>query len=151
MELADSNLIRNDIVFVQPGFVRIPWYGDHPDNRQISQEKYLIDVISQVSMIFQNYHKNIYLLGFSKSGWGSMSVLLNYPDIIDGIFIWDTPFCTGFNQDWGMNQIFRDEKYFNSNYILTDRIGKSATELKEKIIAIGGYDMFLKRQRSSLN
>jgi hypothetical protein len=149
-ELADSNLISNDIVFIQPGFTRIPWYGDHPDNKQISQEKYLIDLISQVSLIFNNYHKRIYLLGFSKSGWGSLSVLLNFPDIIDGIFIWDTPFCTGFNKDWGMDQVFRDKRYFNSNYILTNRIGKSAIKLKDKIIVIGGNYMFLKETETFL-
>jgi len=149
-ELADSNLIRSDVAFVQPGFTRIPWYADHPDNKQISQEKYLIEVISQVSVIFFHYHKKIYLLGFSKSGWGSMSILLNNPGIIDGVFIWDTPFCTGFNKDWGMEQVFRDKRYFNRNYILTNRIGKYTTDIKDKIIAIGGYDLFLKETEAFL-
>jgi hypothetical protein len=142
-ELIDSNLISNNIVFVQPGFTRIPWYGDHPDNVQISQEKYIIDLISQVSITFHNYLKQVYLLGFSKSGWGSMSILLNNPHIIDGVFTWDTPFYAEFNKDWGMDQVFRDRNYFNRNYLLTKRIGKTAArDLKSSIIVIGGYNMF---------
>lgn len=150
LELANLNLFNEDILFIQPGFSRIPWYGNHPDNQQISQEKYLIDLINQVSNTFHNYHKKIYLLGFSKSGWGSMSVLLNYPHIIDGIFIWDTPFCTKFKKEWGMDQIFRDSNYFNSNYLLTRRIEKASRDMKDKIIAIGGYDLFLKETNTFL-
>ena len=150
LELANSNLLKQDLVFVQPGFSRIPWYGDHPENIRIWQEKYLIDVINQVSLSFKNEHKKIYLLGFSKSGWGSMSVLLHYPHIIDGIFIWDTPFCTGFNKDWSMDQVFRDRNYFKSNYLLPRRIDKAARDLKDKIIAIGGYELFLKDTKTLL-
>ena len=147
-ELIDSNLISNNIVFVQAGFTRIPWYGDHPENIQKWQEKYLIDVISQVSLIFRNYHKRIYLLGFSKSGWGSMSVLLNYPGIIDGVFIWDTPFLTKFKKKWSMDQVFRDKKYFNNKYLLTKRICKAADVLTNKSIVIGGSDMFKKQSKT---
>jgi len=147
LELANSNLLKQDIVFIQPGFSRIPWYGDCPDNQQISQEKYLLDLISQVSLNFHNHHKRIYLLGFSKSGWGSMSVLLNYPDILDGIFIWDTPFCSEFKKEWGMDQVFRDSNYYTRNYLLTKRIGKAARSLEGKTIAIGGHDLFLEETK----
>ncbi len=149
-DLIDSNLISNNTVFIQPGFTRVPWYGNHPSNRQIWQEKYLVDLIEQVSEIFSKYNFKIYLLGFSKSGWGSMSLLLKYPGLIDGIFIWDAPLSTGFNINWGMGQVFRDKNYFENNYRLAKRVCASPRRLKDKIIVIGGYALFRKETETFL-
>ena len=49
-ELLDSNLINKNIVFVQPEFIRVPWYGNHPSNNKVWQEKYLIKIIEDVSL-----------------------------------------------------------------------------------------------------
>ena len=149
-DLIDSNLIGENVVFVQPEFTRIPWYGDHPADTHICQEKYLIQIINQVTFSFSNRKYKIFLLGFSKSGWGCLSVMCNFPQLIDGIFIWDAPLSTGFNKEWGMDQVFRDKDYFDNYYRLTNRIGNSADMIRKKTIVIGGYDLFQKQTKTFL-
>jgi hypothetical protein len=149
-DLIDANLINNNVVFIQPEFIRIPWYGNHPTDTTIWQERYLVNIINAVSSIYKSFSLNIYLLGFSKSGWGSVSILLNYPDLIDGIFIWDSPLSTKFNLNWGMEQVFGNEIYFETHYLLETRIFKTPSILKNKLIVIGGYDLFKKETQSFL-
>jgi hypothetical protein len=145
-KLIDSNLINKNVVFIQPEFIRVPWYGNHPSNLQVGQENYLIEIIEGISAQFKNYTNKIYLLGFSKSGWGSMSILFNYPNLVDGIFIWDTPLSLNYNTTWTMGDVFGDEKYFEDFYQLQNRLLDNHDAIKYKTIVIGGYDLF--RQQS---
>ena len=141
-DLIDSKSISENVVFVQPEFTTIPWYGDHPADTQTCQEKYLIQVINQATLAFPDHKLKLYLLGFSKSGWGSMSFLLNFPHLIDGVFIWDAPLSAEFKKEWGMDQVFRDKEYFDAHYRLTNRIFNSAVLIRNKTIIIGGFDLF---------
>ncbi len=84
----------------------------------------------------------MFLLGFSKSGWGAMNILISHAYLIDGILIWDAPLSTRGIEKWGMQQIFGNEDNFNNNYFLLRENGIKHEALKNKIIIIGGYDYF---------
>lgn len=141
-KLIDLNLIKNNVIFIQPEFYRTPWYGNHPTNPKIGQLNYLNDVIKSITSGYQDYKLKIYLLGFSKSGWGSMSLLLNPQNNIDGIFIWDAPLTTKYNPGWDMDEVFETEKYFNESYYLPTKLTENHQILDGKSIVIGGYDLF---------
>jgi len=95
---------------------------------------YLNDVIKNITSGYQEYNLKTYLLGFSKSGWGSMSLILNPQNNIDGIFIWDAPLMTKYNPDWDMDEVFENEKYFNECY---DLFGNQSIEFIEKMKLYG--------------
>ena len=141
-KLIDLNLINNNVIFIQPEFCRTPWYGNHPTNPQIGQLNYLNDVIKNITSGYQEYNLKTYLLGFSKSGWGSMSLILNPQNNIDGIFIWDAPLMTKYNPDWDMDEVFENEKYFNESYYLPSKLTENHDIPKSKFIVLGGYDLF---------
>mgnify|MGYP007123661535 CR=1 FL=1 len=138
----DLNFIKNNVIFIQPEFCRIPWYVNHPTNYKVGQLNYLNEVIKNITSRYNHYNHKTYLLGFSKSGWGSMSLLLNPQNNIDGIFIWDAPLTTNYNIKWDMDEVFENDKYFNEFYYLPNKLTVNHEILDGKSIVIGGYDLF---------
>lgn len=140
--LVDSQRCREDLLFVQPSFSRVPWYGNHPTHRKVRQSDFVFSLIKVLKKQFRAVHPEIYLLGFSKSGWGALSLLLEKPKLIAGIFIWDAPLHTSLNYKWKMSQVFESEAYFQKKYALAPRIQRAKHRLANKPIIIGGYDLF---------
>ena len=143
-KLIDNNFVSKNVVFIQPDYVRIPWYGNHISNKEIRQLDYTLEVIKYIKTKYSYLDKKIkvFLLGFSKSGWGAMNILISHAYLIDGILIWDAPLSTRGIEKWGMQQIFGNEDNFNKNYFLLRENGIKHEALKNKIIIIGGYDYF---------
>ena len=143
-KLIDSSFIADNVVFIQPDYVRIPWYGNHVSNKEIWQLDYTIEVIKNAKTKYSNSDKNVrvFLVGFSKSGWGAMNILMSHSYLIDGVLIWDAPLSARRIDKWGMQQIFGDQDYFNRNYYLLRENGINTEELKNKKIVIGGYANF---------
>jgi hypothetical protein len=142
VKLIDAGLVRDNVLFVQPEFTRIPWYGNHPDNPRIGQENYLLETVAEVKVQYQDFSVRIYLLGFSKSGWGSMSLIFSHPELFDGILIWDAPLSAGTGLRWGMDEVFDNERYFTERYWLPGRLSEAERIPKNKQIVVGGYDNF---------
>ena len=69
----------------------MPWFVDHETDPKRRHESYMIDVIvpftDQVLGIEEPVRD---LLGFSKGGFGSLSLLLRHPDIFHAASVWDT-------------------------------------------------------------
>jgi S-formylglutathione hydrolase FrmB len=69
-----------------------PWYGDHPSNRWIRQESYFVnDIVPLVDSLYPTRNKQRLLLGYSKSGWGALNLILRHPDVFDAAASWDAP------------------------------------------------------------
>lgn len=149
-KLIDSYKISNNVVFIQPDYIRIPWYGNHISNKSIWQLDFTVDLIKSYRLKYSNKKFKVYLLGFSKSGWGSMNILIKYPELIDGILIWDAPLSTKWNEKWGMHYSFGNEENFMNNYYLMRENGIEFERLKNKKIVIGGYDLFEKQTKDFL-
>ncbi|HUT61555.1 MAG TPA: alpha/beta hydrolase-fold protein [Planctomycetota bacterium] len=82
------------VMFVCPAFERGPNYGDHPTDPTWRHESHIVNAV--VPFIEQHYPvlaepRGRLLLGFSMSGCGALSLLLQHPDVFGRIASWDAP------------------------------------------------------------
>ena len=85
---------RYELIIVQMGLEKEPWYGDHAVDLKVRQASYLKEFV--VPFIETRYAtpgipEGRLLLGFSKSGWGAFSLLLWYPEFFGYAAAWDAP------------------------------------------------------------
>ncbi|MEX2607246.1 MAG: alpha/beta hydrolase-fold protein [Kiritimatiellia bacterium] len=85
---------RWGLIVVAPSFDSVPWYGSHATDPKIRHEQYLKEVV--VPFVEKNFpatgqSSDRLLLGFSKSGWGAVSLLLRDPDFWGAACSWDAP------------------------------------------------------------
>jgi hypothetical protein len=83
-----------DLILVEMGFEKEPWYGDHATDPKTRQASYVKDFV--VPFIERHYStmgkpSGRLLLGFSKSGWGAFSLILKYPEFFGYAASWDAP------------------------------------------------------------
>lgn len=103
---------RFGLIVIQPGFEKEPWYGDHATDAKVRQASYLVDYV--VPFIEREYStlsrpEGRLLLGFSKSGWGAMSLILRHPDVFGHAATWDAPLM--FDRfHYGMEAVFGDRR-----------------------------------------
>lgn len=133
---AKRNGIANtfDVICVAPEYDETPWFGDHPSNKTLRQETYLLRVvIPSVEKRFPVVKKKEgrLLLGFSKSGFGALAVLLRHLDFIGAAAAWDAPLTSPVilkNQE-AMRLVFAtDENY--GRYFIPGLIEKHAGKLR---------------------
>jgi hypothetical protein len=85
---------RYDLIIVQMGFEKEPWFGDHATDPEVRQASYMKEFV--VPFIEKNYStvgtpEGRLLFGFSKSGWGAFSLILKYPEVFGYAAAWDAP------------------------------------------------------------
>jgi hypothetical protein len=84
---------RYDVICIAPAFSEMPWYNDHATNPRRQDERHLLQTVLpfvEAEYPLRDDANGRYLLGFSKSGWGAISLLLKYPDIFGKAAAWDT-------------------------------------------------------------
>ncbi|MHC4206457.1 MAG: alpha/beta hydrolase-fold protein, partial [Planctomycetota bacterium] len=107
---------KYDIIIVQMGFEKEPWYGDHASNPRIRQASYLKEFI--IPFIEKHYSakdapEGRLLMGFSKSGWGAFSLILTYPEFFGYAASWDAPmFFDRFH--YSMEQVYGTLEQLNA-------------------------------------
>lgn len=84
---------RYDVICIAPGFSEMPWYNDHASDPQRWDESHFLKTV--LPFVEANYPlrsdgEGRFLLGFSKSGWGAISLLLRYPESFAKAAAWDT-------------------------------------------------------------
>lgn len=93
MEIAKLNVAdRYQVICVAPSFSSEPWYADHDQNPNKRDESHLMKTV--MPFIESHYPTERdrgarYLIGFSKSGWGAISLLLRHPETFHKIAAWD--------------------------------------------------------------
>jgi hypothetical protein len=87
---------RLQLICVQPLFERwaLPWYGNHPSDPRMRYADHLIEVL--LPAVEANYRTvpgraGRPLLGFSKSGWGAVCLLLAHGAVFDAAASFDAP------------------------------------------------------------
>lgn len=85
---------RHDVIFAAPTFTATPWFANHPTDPKIRQEDYLIETV--IPLVEKNYStpataEGRWLLGFSKSGWGALTLILLHPEVFGYAASWDAP------------------------------------------------------------
>lgn len=82
------------IICVAPQFTQVPWYGNHATDPEIRQEEHILKRL--IPFIDSQYPtlKNPggrWLIGFSKSGWGALTLLFRNPEVFGYAAAWDAP------------------------------------------------------------
>jgi len=129
--------------FVEPDFAQLPWYADNPANKDIQQESYLLkSVLPQVEAgLGWAEGTDRYLVGFSKSGWGALVLLIRHPDMFRGAAAWDAPLMKRHPDAYGMGDIIGSEENFR-NYDFFRLISANPGALENHTVVLLGYQAF---------
>ena len=142
---------RHGLICVYPTFSHLPWYADHPTDRTIRQESYLLgDVLPFVERTYPALRepRGRLLLGFSKSGWGAWSLLLRHPDVFGKAAAWDSPLTQARPDPWGMRGIFATQANF-ARYHIPSLLQRAASKLGgSKRLGLFGYGNFRKHHEA---
>ncbi|MGE0759403.1 MAG: alpha/beta hydrolase-fold protein [Pirellulaceae bacterium] len=106
---------KYSVICIAPTFSHLPWYADHPTDPAIRQETYLLRVVlPAVEQAFPARKEpgSRLLVGFSKSGWGALTLLFRHPDIFGRAAAWDAPLAMSWPSRYGSAEIFADESNF---------------------------------------
>lgn len=140
------------VICVEITFSHLPWYADHPSDPKIRQESYFLKVV--LPFVEENYpaikeRSGRLLLGFSKSGYGAISLLLRHPDIFGKAAAWDAPLMMAAPNRFGMEGIYGNQENFEK-YRLTKLLEAGAKELgKSPRLALLGYDNFREHHKEA--
>jgi len=142
----------HDTVFVAPSFSDMPWYADHATNVRLRQESHLIRTVIpfvEARYAVDRTAAGRLLLGFSKSGYGAVSLLLRRPDFFGRAMAWDSPLAmanpaTGY----GYLGILGGRANFATNYQITTLLQRQASQLTggPPRIILGGWGYQFTRQ-----
>lgn len=136
---------KSGAVFVAPTFSHLPWYADHPQDPEIRQESYFLNVV--LPAVEERYPvsataRDRLLLGYSKSGWGAWSLLLRHPDLFGRAAAWDAPLNKEQPDQFGMQGIFATEENFRK-YHVSRLLAQQAGELRKSsrliLLGYGGF------------
>lgn len=145
---------RFGYIVVVPDFPEtMPWFVDHATDPKRRHESYMMNVLVPFTDRILEIEKPVRdLAGFSKAGFGSLSLLLRHPDIFNAASAWDPggvdkPYSLDATK--GIGHAAGSQAQFD-NYRLDTCIRENAAHFQErKRIAISGYssDAFLERLR----
>lgn len=133
---------RHGIICVSPAFERLPWYADHPQDRQIRQESHFLKAVLP---FVENHYPALaeprgrLLAGFSKSGWGAFSLLLRHPDVFGRAASWDAPLLMDRIGMYGNGPIFGTQENFEQ-YCATRLLAQQAESFRRnpaRLILLG--------------
>ncbi len=97
---------RYGVIVAAPTFDTLPWYGSHVADPRIRHDAHLVHaVLPTLDACFPTTTAR-YLLGFSKSGFGAVSLLARFPDVFTAAASWDAPLLVDF-------------RTFRSDFLLT--------------------------------
>lgn len=117
-------------IFAAPSFSEIPWYADSATTPSISEESYFTKVV--VPFVESQFHTpgtpdGRLLLGFSKSGYGAVSMLLRNPEYFGRAVAWDSGLAmTDPGAGTGFLGVLGTRQNFTANYQITNLIPQRA-------------------------
>jgi hypothetical protein len=138
---------KYQVICVAVAFDTIPWYGAHATDRKIRHEDFIKRVA--VPLVESRYRTSgkadgRLLLGFSKSGWGALTLILRSPDFFGYACSWDAPLmmdrsCLGM---FGTNRHFGTPEQF-AKYLPIRLIESNAEHFRGRArIAVLGHQSF---------
>jgi hypothetical protein len=114
--------VHNDYnaYIIAPSFKTTPWYADHDSNPDRRYESFIVkDLVPWVrANLSISGHEEHWLVGFSKSGFGALSLIFRNPMVFDAAVGWDIP-ANQPNADVRMLDNYGTEGNFQNNYRLT--------------------------------
>jgi hypothetical protein len=82
-----------NLTIIQPAFPTSPWYADNPASASVQYESFLTTQLVpwvKANLSITGTEQN-WLIGFSKSGFGTQDLLLKHPDLFSVAASWDFP------------------------------------------------------------
>lgn len=110
------------LICVAPAFSSAPWFADHDQDPSKQDESHLL--LTVIPFVEDNYPVRTdgngrLLVGFSKSGWGALTLLLRHPDKFHKAVGWDPgiridvgPFEPGFDREDRIRRDFGSDENF---------------------------------------
>jgi S-formylglutathione hydrolase FrmB len=123
-------------IFVAPTFSNLPWYVDNSRDSSIWQETYFKNVV--VPFVESQFAvtpgpDGRLLLGFSKSGYGAVSMLLRSPDYFGKAVAWDAPVnMRDANSLPGFADILGDPSNYARNYQISSLLVRNGAALRNQ-------------------
>jgi len=93
MEIIKDDLHNKyKLICVFPSYTHLPWYADHSVDKTKQDESHFLKTV--LPFVDENYptirgKEGRLLMGFSKSGWGALTLLLRNPEIFKKAAGWD--------------------------------------------------------------
>lgn len=120
------------VICVAPAFSATPWFADHPSDPALQQESHFIKTV--IPWVEANYpaattRGGRLLLGFSKSGYGAVMLLLRHLDLFERAIAWDAPLGKTAPDQFKMIDVFGTAEHF-SDYAIPGLLVKQAKQLK---------------------
>lgn len=135
-----------NLTIVAPQFHVKPWYADHPTDANIKYESFMaIDLAPWVNDILETTgNEQHWLLGFSKSGMGSMSLIFKHPDLFTLAAVWDFPANMSTYDQYDSAANYGTNNNFLTNYRLTSGFleARKSNFLINNRIWISGFNVF---------
>ena len=142
-EVRKANLHNElGLILAAPEFCDLPWYCDNSNSGQKDESFLLNDILPLLDRNYPAKKTTRLLLGFSKSGWGALSLLLRHPELFAAAAAWDAPLMQETTDDYGMNEAFGSMENFNKYRIPLLLKEKAPLFAKEKRIALLGNSLF---------
>jgi hypothetical protein len=123
LELDAQNIYN--VTIIAPSFPTDPWYGDHPTNSNYKYESFMTLELQpwvEANLASTGYEQH-WLLGLSKSAFGSIDLLFKHPNLFTLGAFWDFPALgfTVYDQFGSSSSInYGTDANFQANYRLTD-------------------------------
>jgi hypothetical protein len=138
-----------NVTLIAPSFPIDPWYADHATNSNYKFESFMcLELQPWVTAILASTgYEQHWLLGFSKSGFGGIDLLLKHPDLFTLGAFWDFP-ATGFTMfdQFGSSSAanYGTDANFQANYRLTPAFVQTYEQpfLIDNRIWISGYQAY---------
>jgi hypothetical protein len=110
-----------NVTIIEPIFPIDPWYADNPFDATIDFETFMATLLP--AWVNSNFAtsgtEHNLLIGFSKSAYGALDLLLKHPDVFDAASAWDFPADMTAYSDYGANGNYGTDSNFQNNYRLT--------------------------------
>ena len=136
-----------NLTIIEPSFAIIPWYANNANNPSEQQETFIVSQLEPWvrAKLAITHHEQNWLIGFSKSGYGGLDLLLRHPRIFTLGAFWDFPAnMSSYNQYSGSADSYGTAANFQTSYRLTTSFvdAYKAPFLATNRIWIGGYNLF---------
>src|SRR6185436_986623 len=84
---------RYNVTLIAPSFSIVPWYGDHVTDMSRWLESFIVKDLVPFGDSFPATDEipQRWVLGFSKSGNGALSLILRNPNVFSSAAAWDAP------------------------------------------------------------
>lgn len=115
-EAARADIANRFGVFcVAPAYDSTPWFANHPTDPALRQESHFLDVVIpwvEANLPVEQSRQGRLLLGFSKSGYGAVMLLLRHPDRFERAVAWDAPLGKTAPDQFNMIEVFGTSEHF---------------------------------------